>query len=183
MIENDTAFRAEVANRIAFDEGDVLKAYPDPLSQRAKTGTGPGDPWTIGVGHTGPEVHEGLVWTQAQALSRFQSDLGKYIAQARQSLPSGIYDQLSDARKFVVISLCYNMGAGPSGWGGFVQTQALITRAVQTHNSAIAHAFYGQAADHLAASSWTRQTGDRARRCIAMMRSSEWCSAAGNGFT
>ena len=37
-------------------EGCVLTAYPDP-------GTG-GDPWTIGVGHTGPEVHKGLTISQ-----------------------------------------------------------------------------------------------------------------------
>lgn len=37
-----------------------LAAYPDPGSKDGK-------PWTIGWGHTGPEVVKGLVWTQAQA--------------------------------------------------------------------------------------------------------------------
>ena len=31
--------------------------------------------WTIGVGHTGPEVVEGLVWTQNQADSQLVMDL------------------------------------------------------------------------------------------------------------
>lgn len=40
-----------------------LSAYPDPA-------TG-GAPWTIGWGHTGPEVKPGLVWTQQQADDAF----------------------------------------------------------------------------------------------------------------
>ena len=40
-----------------------LVAYPDP-----KTG---GDPWTIGRGHTGKDVHKGLVWTLAQCDDAF----------------------------------------------------------------------------------------------------------------
>ena len=40
-------------------EGCSLTAYPDPASG--------GDPWTIGYGHTGPEVYDGLTITQEQA--------------------------------------------------------------------------------------------------------------------
>jgi lysozyme len=54
-------------------EGDVLRAYPDPLSH--------GDPWTIGYGHTGPDVHSGLVWTHAQAKAALHSDVG-HVAMA-----------------------------------------------------------------------------------------------------
>ena len=174
-------FAAEFARRTLIDEGERLKAYPDPLSPRAKTGSGSGDPWTIGIGHTGPEVHEGLFWTEAQVLAQFQKDAAKYIDQARKSLPVGIYDALAPARQFVVASLCFNMGDGSYGWGGFNQTHWLITQAVHAKNPATAHAFYGQAADHLEASSWIAQTGNRARRGIAMMRSSRWCSPTGDG--
>lgn len=48
-------------------EGCKLMAYPDP-----KTG---GAPWTIGWGHTGPEVRPGLVWTQAKADAVLVEDL------------------------------------------------------------------------------------------------------------
>lgn len=48
-------------------EGCKLTAYPDP-------GSG-GAPWTIGYGHTGPEVHEGMAITQAQAVAYLHSDL------------------------------------------------------------------------------------------------------------
>ncbi len=175
-------FLVETAHRFMIDEGDKLVAYADPLSARARTGVGPGDPWTIGIGHTGPEVHEGLIWTQEEVMAAFQRDLMRYVDAARMSLRPGVYPGLSDARKFVIINISYNMGVGPDGWGGFVQTKALLAEAVDaSHDPAKAHELYGQVADHLAASTWISQTGNRARRCIAMMRSSNWCSPTGNG--
>ncbi|MFR9719078.1 lysozyme [Aeromonas diversa] len=51
-----------------YFEDCKLTAYPDPGSQY-------GEPWTIGRGHTGPEVKRGLVWTQQQADEAFLADL------------------------------------------------------------------------------------------------------------
>ena len=48
-------------------EGCRLDAYPDPA-------TG-GDPWTIGWGHTGPEVHKGLTISQDIADAYLLKDL------------------------------------------------------------------------------------------------------------
>jgi lysozyme len=48
-------------------EGCKLTAYPDPATGR--------DPWTIGWGTTGKDIHKGLVWTQAQCDARFQTDI------------------------------------------------------------------------------------------------------------
>lgn len=67
------------ANRISLDgvavahyfESCKLQAYPDPGSKN-------GDPWTIGRGHTGPEVKPGLVWTQAQADAAFLVDIARF---------------------------------------------------------------------------------------------------------
>lgn len=47
------------------EEGVDLHAYQDQ-----------GGVWTIGYGHTGPEVHAGLVWTLAQAEAALLLDLG-----------------------------------------------------------------------------------------------------------
>lgn len=47
------------------DEGLRLTAYQDT-----------GGIWTIGFGHVGPEVHEGLVWTLQQAVDAFNEDIG-----------------------------------------------------------------------------------------------------------
>ena len=51
-------------------EGCKLKAYPDPA-------TG-GDPWTIGFGHTGPDVFPGLVISQDLADKLLLKDLEKF---------------------------------------------------------------------------------------------------------
>ncbi|HDX8614935.1 lysozyme [Aeromonas veronii] len=67
------------ANRISVDgvavahyfESCKLQAYPDPGSKN-------GEPWTIGRGHTGPEVKPGLVWTQAQADAAFLVDIARF---------------------------------------------------------------------------------------------------------
>jgi len=82
-------------------EGLELKAYPDPA-------TG-GDPWTIGYGHTGPEVKPGLVWTQAQAnnaiaddVARFSDGVSKLIGAAPTT--PGQFDAM--------VSLAYNIGLG-----------------------------------------------------------------------
>lgn len=52
-----------------FYEGMRLEAYPDP-------GSANGHPWTIGLGHTGPEVVPGLKWTAEKARSTFKVDIG-----------------------------------------------------------------------------------------------------------
>ncbi len=48
-------------------EGLRLTAYPDP-------GTG-GDPWTVGFGHTGPDVHPGLIISEEQAERLLREDI------------------------------------------------------------------------------------------------------------
>lgn len=82
-------------------EGLELKAYPDPA-------TG-GDPWTIGYGHTGPEVKPGLIWTQAQAnnaiaddVTRFADGVSKLVGAAPTT--GGQFDAM--------VSLAYNIGLG-----------------------------------------------------------------------
>lgn len=58
-------------NRLKRREKLELEAYPDP-------GSRDGSPWTIGYGHTGSEVHKGLVWTEAQCDAAFDRDLAKF---------------------------------------------------------------------------------------------------------
>lgn len=56
-----------------YFEGREYKSYPDP-------GSKDGSPWTIGIGHTGPEVADGLVWDDAQIDAAFQNDSAKFEA-------------------------------------------------------------------------------------------------------
>jgi len=73
-------------------EGCRTEAYPDPVSN--------GDPWTIGYGHTGPEVHEGLVWTQQQCVEALEQDIARFSAHVNKvvqiDLTQGEFDALVD---------------------------------------------------------------------------------------
>lgn len=72
-------------------EGCELVAYPDP-------GSKDGHPWTIGWGHTGPEVVPGLRWTQEKADATFTVDCGSFerdvISLVKVPLTQGQFDAL-----------------------------------------------------------------------------------------
>jgi len=86
---------------IKQSEGCKLTAYPDP-------GTG-GAPWTIGYGHTGPEVKKGLVWTQAQADSALADDVSRFADGVSALLGSAPTTQ---GQFDAMVSLAYNIGLG-----------------------------------------------------------------------
>lgn len=81
-----------------YFEDCKLAAYPDPA-------TG-GDPWTIGWGHTGPEVRKGLKWTQAQADAALTADLAKFERGVLELVQVGINQGQFDA----LVSFAYNCG-------------------------------------------------------------------------
>jgi len=64
--------------------------------------------WTIGWGHTGPDVHPGLVWTQGQADDQLLVDMGHAEHAVNQlvtvALTQGEFDALCD--------FAYNCGIG-----------------------------------------------------------------------
>ena len=66
--------------------------------------------WTIGIGHTGPEVHEGLAWTDAQVMDAFRRDSAWVLAAlalVRVALTQNQFDAL--------FSFIFNIGGGQ--WG------------------------------------------------------------------
>ena len=81
-------------------EGLRLTAYPDP-------GTG-GDPWTIGYGHTGPDVHPGLTITQEQAEELLMQDVKKAAAAVNAKVTGDITQEEFDA----LVDFVFNVGAG-----------------------------------------------------------------------
>jgi lysozyme len=82
-------------------EGLRLKAYPDP-------GTG-GAPWTIGYGHTGPDVYPGLKITEAQAEELLRKDLARF-ERGVDRLVAGSFT--SQVQFNAMVSLAYNIGLG-----------------------------------------------------------------------
>ena len=81
-------------------EGCKLTAYPDP-------GTG-GAPWTIGYGHTGPDVHPGLTITQEQAEELLMQDTQKAAAAVNAKVTGDITQEEFDA----LVDFVFNVGAG-----------------------------------------------------------------------
>lgn len=78
-------------------EGVRLKSYLDVA-----------DVWTIGVGHTGPEVVKGLVWTQAQVDSALRHDLHIVEACINDVVKVNINQNQIDA----LCSFAFNLGTG-----------------------------------------------------------------------
>lgn len=90
-----------IVSLINAEEGDELVAYPDPITH--------GAPWTIGRGHTGPEVHDGLVWTQLQSDQARDSDISHAADGCRVHL-NPWFDKLDEVRQAVLISMAFQMG-------------------------------------------------------------------------
>ena len=80
-------------------EACVLRAYRCPAGV-----------WTIGWGHTGPDVVEGLTWTQEQADEALVNDLARFEDGVRRLLKPGV--TLTDGQFSALVSLAYNIGLG-----------------------------------------------------------------------
>ena len=78
-------------------EGLRLTAYQDSVGV-----------WTIGYGHTGPEVKRGLTITQAQADKYLQTDLNKFA----NCVNTYITARLNPNQVGALISWSYNVGCG-----------------------------------------------------------------------
>ena len=119
--------------------------------------------------------------TQPMIDALFSYSLRPILSEARASLPVGAFDALSDARRFVICDMIFNLGS--EGWMGFAATRQTIGRAqsMVKSNPATAHTMFGQAADRMTNSAWFTQVGNRAKRNVAMMRTSGFCSPTGDG--
>lgn len=64
--------------------------------------------WTCGWGHVGPEVVEGLTWTQDQADSQLVLDLTK----AEHAVNTLVTVPLTQGQYDALVDFCYNCGIG-----------------------------------------------------------------------
>jgi lysozyme len=146
-----TAF---LAQDLRVDEGLRLRAYPDPLSGA--------DPWTIGYGHTGPEVREGLVWTPVEAETALIADIARACELLDAHAPW--WRGLNDARQDVLANMVFNMGwLNPAGTHGLATFHDAL--------AAIRAGRWQEAHDGLLDSAWAHQVGARARRLAAQLLS------------
>ena len=92
----------EGVNLIKSFEGVSLKAYPDPATK--------GPPWTIGYGHTGPEVVPGQVISEGQAIALLKADLAKFEAGVAKLAPKATDNQFA-----ALVSFAFNCGLANLG--------------------------------------------------------------------
>lgn len=83
-----------------------LKAYPDS-----------GGKWTIGWGHTGPDVHQGSEITEERAEQLFKLD----IEPAEERVDTLVKVPLGDNQFGALVSLCFNIGACALGGSTLVR--------------------------------------------------------------
>jgi lysozyme len=62
--------------------------------------------WTIGYGHTGPDVHPGLAWTDEQVEAAFAKDLERFEDAVNDAVLVDIPQHAFDA----LVSFAYNVG-------------------------------------------------------------------------
>jgi len=128
------------------DEGLRLTAYPDPETDAA--------PWTVGYGHTGPEVHRGLKWTEDQAWTALTADVARVIDELNAALPW--WRALNDVRQDVLANMAFNLGVAG------LQTFTRFLADCQAGN-------YGLAAAAMLMSKWAEEVGERAMRLSILM--------------
>jgi len=83
-------------NKLIQREGLRLKAYKDTKGI-----------WTIGVGHTGPDVHEGLVIGELHAYDLFHFD----VKWAEDAVNDGVQVPLTQNQFDALVSFVFNIGA------------------------------------------------------------------------
>jgi len=79
----------------------VLTAYQDG-----------GGVWTIGWGHTGPEVVAGLVWTQEQADTQLPHDLSHAVQAVNSSLTPWAAAHVTQNEFDALVAFTFNVGVG-----------------------------------------------------------------------
>lgn len=134
--------------QIISEEGFRNTAYQDTLGV-----------WTIGVGHTGPEVHDGLTWSDAQVWDALDHDIAKKTNEVVYALPW--FGQLNEPRQAVLLQMAFQMGT--RGLLQFAKTLAAI------HDGK-----WDEASKAMLLSKWAQQTPNRADRLARQMKSGDW---------
>lgn len=137
----------ELIRKILIVEEDWCNhAYPDPLTQ--------GEPWTVGVGCTGPGINKNTYWTNDEVELNLQKKMDEAITDVQNRF--SWVQLLTDARQAVIICMCYQMGI--NRLAKFIDTLGYVRRG-----------YYEQAGNAMEQSKWARQTPLRAARMVELM--------------
>lgn len=139
----------ELVDQIKQDEGLRLTAYWDPI----------GKVWTVGYGHTGPDVTEGTVWTLAQAEAALAEDLNTAADEVDRAFPWA--ESMGVVRWSVLVNMAFNMGLD-----GLEEFHMMLAAAQRGD--------WVEAAAQMLESLWATQVKGRALRLAQQMRTGEW---------
>lgn len=177
----------ELVASIMLGEGFRASAYPDPRSPLAlaciaakidftrnwrklpNASELSGQPWTIGYGHTGPEVHPGLTWDEPHAREILIKDIDEHTAELEAKEPWVC--TLDQVRADVLREMAFNLGVGYPPPRKGVKGKGL--RSFVNTLSAIRRGDYEAGAEGMEASAWASQVGSRAVRLVAAMRTGQ----------
>lgn len=126
-------------------EGLRLESYPDPA-------TG-GDPWTIGVGHTGPEVVPGMTITEAEADEYLRSDIARF----ERCVEDAVGPHVNDNEFAACVSLAFNIGCEAFR----KSTLAVLLRAGRNDEAALQFVRWNRAAGKVMAGLTRRREAER----------------------
>lgn len=141
MIDRLSASDADLLESVKLGEGLRLNAYPDPLTRAS--------PWTIGYGHTGPDVGPATICTADRADFWLKSDLADACTALDQK-ETWWRDLPLEAQR-VMAEMVFNMGLG------HLQGFHRFLIALQAQNWTVA-------ASEMMHSLWASQVGNRAQR-------------------
>jgi lysozyme len=111
--------------------------------------------WTIGVGHTGPEVYDGLYWTEDQCRDAFRKDVARFEKAVNDCVKVPLKQYQFDA----LVSFAFNCGENALPHGGAGGGPSSILAALNAGNyDGAANAFNNWMADP---SVVTRRAGER----------------------
>ena len=91
----------------------------------------PGGVWTVGCGHTGPDVIPGQYWTQARIDATLEADLAFAVHKLQWAIGDESIAKLSDYQYAALLSFVFNVGAQHnwSVWGEIRQGRMLLVPA------------------------------------------------------
>lgn len=112
------------------------------------------DIWTIGVGHTGPEVVEGLVWTDEQVKATFAKDIEKYEKSVNDCVKVPLKQHQFDA----LVSFAFNCGVNALPHGNDGGPSSILRALNAGDYEGAGNAFNNWMAD---AAVKSRRTGER----------------------
>ena len=141
----DLGWLPQVTKDLKRHEGCSLKAYWDDI----------GRVWTIGYGHTGPDVYRGLIISQEKADEWLREDIMEAYEDAKFLVPN--WNSHNAVRKGVLVNMAFNLGR--ERLGKFKNTLGMI----RSHD-------YSSASVGMLNSLWARQVKGRANELAERMR-------------